>query len=197
MRVYVAGSSVELERAASVRDAIVARGNTITEDWISKIFEHLLTGRAVNELSPEERREAADADYVGVASADCVVLLVPRSPVATRGAWWEGGVADALGIPVIASGLPADRAPMIFLSRVHEVDTDQEAIDLVGSGENDLLRRYIEQQGELERLRAHIARIEGSIADVAAQLRLNPPSLRPGDTNALYARIMAEVRGSR
>lgn len=109
----------------------------------------------------------------------------------------EGGVADALGIPVIASGLPADRAPMIFLSRVHEVDTDQEAIDLVGSGENDLLRRYIEQQGELERLRAHIARIEGSIADVAAQLRLNPPSLRPGDTNALYARIMAEVRGSR
>lgn len=63
--------------------------------------------------------------------ADVVILLVPRWPTVTKGAWWEGGVADALGIPVVASGSPGDRATMIFLSRVREVDTDEEAIAYV------------------------------------------------------------------
>lgn len=191
MKIYVAASSAELDRAAAVRDKILARGHTITEDWISKIFEHLKTGRAVNVLTPKERRAAADADYVGVASADRVVLLVPRRPLVTKGAWWEGGVADALNIPVIAAGDPQDRASMIFLSRVHEVDTDDEAVDLC---QNDLLRRYVEQEQELERLRAHVARIEGCIAGISAQLRLNPPPLPTSESNALYERIMGKVR---
>lgn len=190
MKIYVAGSSAELDRIVRVRDRLISNGHTITEDWPSKVLAHIATGRAVNDLTPEDRRAAADADYAGVASADRVVLLVPRRPIATAGAWWEGGVADALNVPVIASGLPQDRASMIFLSRVHEVDTDEEAIDLC---QDDLLRRYVEQKQELERLRAHVGRIEGGIADLAHRLRLEPPPLRAQESSELYKSIMKEV----
>lgn len=192
MKIYVAASSslVELQRAIEVRDKLIAKGHTITEDWPSIVSANVAKGRAPNQLSPEERRAVADADYAGVASADRVILLVPRPPALTKGAWWEGGVADALNIPVIAAGRPEDRAPMIFLSRVHEVDTDEEAIDLCN---DDIMRRYCEQRSELERLRLHIARIEGCIAELAERLRATPPPLGPGESSELYARIMAEV----
>lgn len=123
MRIYVAGASSEIERARRVMAALRAEGHEITFDWTID-FES-------NEgLSDVQRAAYADADFQGVFLARRVVLLVPVSPSVTQGAWWEGGVADALEIPIIASGRPEDRARNIFLSRALEVDTDEKAVEL-------------------------------------------------------------------
>lgn len=167
MRIYVAAASAELLRAIAVRDALIAAGHEITEDWMSKVAEQIASGGGPNELTPERRRACADADYVGVASAHRVVLLVPRRPSLTQGAWWEGGLADALEIPIIASGAPADRAKNIFLSRAHEVDTDAEAIALC---KEDLFARFRAQKVELERTQKRLAELETGIAEIATRL---------------------------
>lgn len=184
MRIYVAAASAELLRAIAVRDALIANGHEITEDWMSKVSAQIATGRGPNDLDPHARRACADADYVGVASAHRVVLLVPRRPSLTQGAWWEAGIADALDIPIIASGTAADRARNIFLSRATEVDTDAEAIALCTE---DLFAKYEAQRGELERTARRLAELEKGIADIAARMSA-------AESNELFASIERRTR---
>lgn len=180
MRIYVAGASAEIERARRMRDALLAEGHEITFDWTVD-FES-------NEgLSDVQRGAYADADFQGVAMANRVVLLVPRSPKLTQGAWWEGGVADALEIPIIASGRPEDRAKNIFLAHAIEVDTDEEAVDLCR--EDDLLRRFKEQTTQLEHYQRRVRELEQGIERLAQTIGVTPQ-----ESEALFEKIAASRR---
>jgi hypothetical protein len=183
MRIYIAAASADLLRAIAVRDALIALGHTITEDWMSKVSAQIALVRMPNDITPEVRRECADADYAGVSSAHQVVILVPRRPVVTQGAWWEGGLADALEIPIIASGAPEDRARNIFLSRTVEVDTDAEAIALC---KDDVHALYQQQKAEFERTKRKLAELEAAIGALASRLGGSA-------SDALFAGIEARI----
>jgi len=127
-KIYVAAASSEIYRAVAFIHKARELGYEITEDWPQTIFA---TGKANAGLTPAQRRAAADADALGVIEAHLVVLLVPAPPNATQGAWWEGGIAQAVGIPIIAAGAPEDRERNIFLANATEVDTDEDAIELL------------------------------------------------------------------
>lgn len=127
-RIYVAGASAELYRAVAFIRAARNLGYEITEDWPQVILD---IGKANVGLTPEQRLAAADADLKGVLRAHLVVLLVPAHPSVTQGAWWEGGVAQAVGIPILAVGAAHDRERNIFLAKTCEIDTDDEALDLL------------------------------------------------------------------
>lgn len=129
MRIYVAAASKEIERAERMIERLRAAGHTITVDWPAAI--RAMAGVANEGLTQEQRKEAADADYRGVATAERIVILVPVQPIVTQGAWWEGGIADALRIPIISSGRFEDRQRNIFLVRTTEVDTDDEVLPLL------------------------------------------------------------------
>jgi hypothetical protein len=110
MRIYVAGSSAEIDRArafiAAVREI---PGAAITMDWPAFMEA---SGAADHELPIERLVEGAEEDLRGVMEADVVVLLAPTGP-ASRGLQTELGIAGcnatlAVGDttrPVIARGL--------------------------------------------------------------------------------------------
>lgn len=178
MRIYVAAASAEIARARKMRDAILSEGHEITFDWTVD-FES-------NEgLADVQRSAYADADFQGVAMASRVVLLVPRAPNRTQGAWWEGGVADALEIPIIASGRPEDRVGNIFLSRALEVDTDEEAVALLR--ERDVLDQLKERTRELEFYRRRVNELELGIQGLAQRMG----EVTPAESEELYRTIAA------
>jgi len=87
VKVYVAGSSKEMERAERVMNALRAAGHEITADWVAKI-------REVGVANPADftvRLAAAQADLDGVNNADAFVFLHPAPGVQTTGAWVELG----------------------------------------------------------------------------------------------------------
>jgi hypothetical protein len=180
MKVYVAGASAEIERARRVRDALLRDGHEITFDWTTD-FES-------NEgLSNAQRAAYADADFQGVVLANCLVLLVPIAPMLTQGAWWEGGVADARCIPIIASGRPEDRVKNIFLSRAIEVDTDEEAVAFCR--EDDVLRRFKEQTAELEHYRHRLGELEQLKRGLYSLIQ-RIDKISPTESEQLFARII-------
>lgn len=92
-RIYVAGSSDELDRAAEAIAAVRAEGWELTHDWVSVI-------RGVGHANPgaakrETRAQWALADIDGVYRADAVWLLSPLKGAA-RGAFVELGYVLAL-----------------------------------------------------------------------------------------------------
>jgi hypothetical protein len=180
MRIYVAGASSEIERARRVIAALRAEGHEITFDWTVD-FE------ANETLLDVQRGAYADADFQGVSMANRVVLLIPAPPNLTQGAWWEGGVADALEIPIIASGRPEHRAKNIFLSHALEVDTDEEAIELCR--EDDVLRRLQEQGRELAHYRRRVEELEQGIRSLSQRL---DGGISKDESEALYAQILAK-----
>lgn len=181
MKIYVAASSAEIDRAERMISRLKAAGHEITEDWTVTIRT---VGLANQGLSPERRRECADADFKGVASADRVVILVPRAPVVTQGAWWEGGVADALEIPTLAVGRKEDRDRNIFLSRCREVDTDDEV--LVWLAESPAHAEIRALRDELHMLKRKQARIEAHIASLLVEMQ---DGISAEESEELYMQI--------
>lgn len=159
MRIYVAAASAEIERAERMIARLRAAGHTITVDWPAAI--RAMAGVANEGLTQEQRREAARDDYEGVISAERVVILVPEKPIVTQGAWWEGGIADALRIQIIAAGRFEDRQKNIFLVRATEVDTDDEVLPLLEQADccRDLAVR-------VEGVQQNVAIIEQSLAEL-------------------------------
>jgi hypothetical protein len=93
MRVYVAGSSAELDRCERVIAALRAGGCTITFDWCAQMREFAARGLCDASLDDHEARRCAETDLTAVELADAVLLLAPET--ATRGAWVEFGYAIA------------------------------------------------------------------------------------------------------
>lgn len=100
--VYVAGSSQELARVRAVQAALCAAGCAITHDWTQSV-EAAGSG-SPETVTPTDELEAWFADLRGVCAADIVVVLAPRAPATTIGAWVELGVAWGYGVPVVLVG---------------------------------------------------------------------------------------------
>jgi nucleoside 2-deoxyribosyltransferase len=120
MRVYVAASSAELERAAQAMDLVEGAGHELTHDWVSVVIER---GDANPVDAPEGQRMAwAEADLEGVEEADVVWLLMPNT--GGLGAFWECGYAHALGKRIVISGAVDRQRRTIFAAGHAGYETD-------------------------------------------------------------------------
>jgi hypothetical protein len=88
MKVYIAGSSREIERARSAMAAVRVMGHIITHDWTADLDA---VGRPDHELSREECQPYAIRDLEAVASAEVFLFLHPVTE--STGAWTELGYA--------------------------------------------------------------------------------------------------------
>ena len=98
LKVYLAGSSRELDDVKRYMAALRDAGIEITADWVAAIEA---AGDA-NPADDEVRRKASDADLDGVDDADIVWLMVPRE--GSAGAWVELGYAIAHAKTIVVSG---------------------------------------------------------------------------------------------
>lgn len=128
IRVYVAGSSAEIERVERWSAALVAAGIEVVSSWPQNV-------RAVGSANPrdasrEQRLAWTATCLVEVTTATVVWFLVPGSAAATRGAWAEIGFArgcshDPARRPrLVFSG---DTKQSIFCALGDEHDTDEAA----------------------------------------------------------------------
>lgn len=90
MKVYIAGSSKELDLVARYTDRVRAAGHEITCDWVAVMRAE---AKADHELTPDEARMYAERDRRGVATADLFWLILPEGK--SEGAFWEFGYAYA------------------------------------------------------------------------------------------------------
>ena len=104
MKVYVAASSAEIDRARAWVVALDALEIPVTSTWIDTI--DLVGSGNPRDAHPSRRRGWSETDLDQVESADVFWFLVPPLDKPTRGAWVELGYA--LGCLRFATG--ADRA---------------------------------------------------------------------------------------
>lgn len=100
IRVYVAGSSRNWQRARRVIDAIQRLGIDVTLDWPAQIEIDRAHGKSDEDLSPAEAAEIRAACLDGVRRATLVLWLAEGS----EGASHETGYAIGRRIPVIVAG---------------------------------------------------------------------------------------------
>ena len=115
LRVYVAGSSREMDRARAAMDYVRELGGVITFDWVAEIER---VGSANDGLTDEQRRSSAAADLEGVEACDVFWLLAPETP--STGAWVELGIALGLreSIRIIVSGPGSKRSIFSALANI-------------------------------------------------------------------------------
>lgn len=136
MKIYVMGSSKEIDRVRAAYMRLRAGGHTITRDWTEVV---LSAPGPDSSLTDEVCREVADADLDAVMETETVLLLVPK-PGESIGSWVELGAAlgalrarfkseaDTYPYPsVIAAGPRVT----IFLAAtpIQLYATDEEALD--------------------------------------------------------------------
>lgn len=127
MRVYVAGSSLQLDRVTAAMNAIEERGHEVTHDWCAEV-------RAVGHANPPEaclfdQLKWARDDLAGVSDADVFWLLMPTE--GGFGAAVELGYAIAKGVTIIVSGgTPSRSIFTAFATAVYE--RDDQALEYFG-----------------------------------------------------------------
>jgi len=122
LKVYVAASTLEMDRARIVMAHLRAHGIEVTSTWLENI----------SKVGASNQRDASDADRYGwsetdlaeVKRSDLIWLLVPAGDAATRGAWLEFGYAHALNKGLVASG---DTKCSIFTVLGEEFAIDEDA----------------------------------------------------------------------
>jgi hypothetical protein len=87
MRIYIAGSSKEVERVKHWQGQARLRGHQITHDWTGDV----IANPNDSALTPEHMRRAASEDFAGVYRCSVFWLLAPE--VKSEGAFFELGVA--------------------------------------------------------------------------------------------------------
>ena len=133
-RVYVIGSSAELERAERVIAALRERGVEITHDWTASVRAARAAGHASDAtLSREKQKQIATRCIRGVMRADVVLLLWSKSPSFGAGGEWDRALwcqeYDGTPIAVSAAG---GTSPHIFTSFADEIfASDDDAIEWV------------------------------------------------------------------
>lgn len=108
MRIYVAGSSVELERAERVMDALRLECFEITHDWTKDVRANTAAARTDADLTDHEAKAFASTDLRAIERAHLLLFLAPTTP--TRGAWVELGYALAL------AGAPEGDLSSVYVS---------------------------------------------------------------------------------
>ena len=121
MKVYVAASSSDLERAKKWMRALREIGVRVTSDWVEIIEDVGLANP--RDAGPKARKKWSTHDLSGVDECDVLWFLVPDKANG-RGAYFEAGFATALGKHVIYSG---DTPQSIFCAQGKEYPYDEEA----------------------------------------------------------------------
>ena len=144
IKIYVASSSAELERAQAAMDRVRSWSPRfeLTRDWTADVEHERASGKLDSDLKHSERAHYARADLGAVAEADILWLLVPREGVHTSGAWVELGAAlvaghmrEALGLrntTIICSGEMTGHYRFTSLAD-HVFELDSEAFDWFSS----------------------------------------------------------------
>jgi len=126
-RVYVAGSSLEMDRARRAVERLRASGIEVTSTWIDVIAN---VGAAnPTDASIEQRRGWSVVDLAEVSRADVLWFLVPAPTAPTRGAWVELGHAYAAGKWLVCSGEHTRQS--IFTALGAEFASDAEAVGFI------------------------------------------------------------------
>lgn len=99
MKVYVAGSSKEIERAERVIAALRERGIEITFDWPAQVRAVGSANEGPDEVLLPALLECLEA---GVFGADIVLVLAPTKP--STGVWVELGTAWAHAMRIDTAG---------------------------------------------------------------------------------------------
>ena len=123
LRVYVAASALEIERARAAMAALRAAGVRVTSTWIASI--EAAGASNPRDASPEQRRAWSMSDLAEIRAADVLWLLAPAATAPTRGAWTELGFMYALGRRIVCSG---DTRQSIFCALGEEYDSDEHAL---------------------------------------------------------------------
>ena len=126
LRVYIAGSSRELDRAQKAAQLIQGiPGVVIVSEWVQCIQD---VGASNPKAKEWQRREWAESDLTGVACSDLFWALLPMTP--TSGFWFEWGYAVRARTTVLASG--SERYQSIFTSLAdYYVDSDDRATAVI------------------------------------------------------------------
>lgn len=118
-KLYIAGSSKELERVKKFATYAKDQGFMITEPWWDKVEEH----GANPDIPRAKKKEFADADIAGLEAAECVILLAPADN-SGFGCAFEYGYAIAKKKPVVIAGKHAS----VFCALRPTVLSDNEAL---------------------------------------------------------------------
>lgn len=125
-KVYVAGSSLELDRVDRAVAALENAGIIVTSTWPISVRD-AGTGNPIG-ATREQRVNWTITDLAQVRAAELFWFLVPPRDVATRGAWMEAGYALAKGRVCIFSG---DTKQSIFSAVAYEYADDAAALMLI------------------------------------------------------------------
>jgi nucleoside 2-deoxyribosyltransferase len=123
MKVYIAGSSAELERVDRCAARAHAAGLFVVSTWPVSV-------RNVGHANPRgavrsDRQRWSLNCLAEIQLADVVWLLVPAIDQPTRGAWLELGYAIRAGKGIVCSG---DTMQSIFASLGAEFESDDAAL---------------------------------------------------------------------
>ena len=102
MKIYLAASSADIDRAKHWRDRLVDAGIEVTSTWITNVEK---VGAAnPRDATREQRAEWMRGCFREVSSSDVLWFLVPPLDKPTRGAWMEFDYALEHVQDVFASG---------------------------------------------------------------------------------------------
>lgn len=126
-RVYVGGSSAEIERAEQAIAELERAGVHVTSTW-PIVIRDTAGGANPRDASTADRAHWSAVDLEQLRAADLLWFLVPSTSAPTRGAWLEMGYALAHRKTIVLSG---DTRQSIFCALGHEYATDAEALSLI------------------------------------------------------------------
>lgn len=126
MRIYVAGASAEVERAAAFMERCRNAGVEVVSTWAEAIKAEPVADR---DLKPSDAIRYAEGDIEEIEAADGLVLLVPP-PGRGAGAYVEFGWA--LGCPERWTMVVGDPAQSVFfrLADMHAPNEDAALAEL-------------------------------------------------------------------
>lgn len=124
LKVYVAGGSTEVQRAATIIAALRASGVHVTYDWTPDVLRR---GDPADGYRTERTEPEAVLAIRGALDADLVWFLVPHR--GSSGGGFEVGAAWHAGRLVVCSGPSLTR--FFFGVMLVEYDTDEQALEVV------------------------------------------------------------------
>lgn len=130
MKVYIAGSTNDIERVDYWSRRLVEAGHAVVSTWTDTVKK--VGAGNPRDASVGQRMEWSYADFAEVELADVLWLLVPPPKlVAVHGSSIELGYAKRAGKRLVASG---DTRCSIFCSIAHEYERDEDAFALIVGG---------------------------------------------------------------
>lgn len=96
MRVYVAGSTKQMEAVRGIQESVIGSGNRVTYDWTMYVMQH---GDAhLDDVPTDIQRDGAEQDVSGVQGAQALIAYVTPECIGTL---IEIGMAIHKNIPVL------------------------------------------------------------------------------------------------